>query len=305
MEYAIYKLDFSTGVHFGTGTLNQTEYTLAADQLFSALYIEAVKMGKEKQLLEASSTGKLLFSDLLPYIGNQYMIPKPMIYVEPKEQGVSSQKKMFKKIKYIPVDWLQSFLDGTMDVSNNPMEQFGVYQQQTMASVRGKEDAVPFRVGTFYFNESCGLYVLLAYESRNEKELAEILLEAVSYTGVGGKKSSGLGKYTLIPKKIPDQYLERLQQDVTNRRVMTLSVCLPMNQELDRVLERASYQLIKRSGFVASATFADEPKRKRDLFAFSSGSCFYGSFRGDIYDVAVNGIHPVYRYVKPLLISLA
>ena len=56
MEYAIYKLDFSTGVHFGTGTLNQTEYTLAADQLFSALYIEAVKMGKEKQLLEASST---------------------------------------------------------------------------------------------------------------------------------------------------------------------------------------------------------------------------------------------------------
>ena len=99
MEYAIYKLDFSTGVHFGTGTLNQTEYTLAADQLFSALYIEAVKMGKEKQLLEASSTGKLLFSDLLPYIGNQYMIPKPMIYVEPKEQGVSSQKKMFKKIK--------------------------------------------------------------------------------------------------------------------------------------------------------------------------------------------------------------
>lgn len=46
MEYAIYKLDFSTGVHFGTGTLNQTEYTLAADQLFSALYIEAVKWGK-------------------------------------------------------------------------------------------------------------------------------------------------------------------------------------------------------------------------------------------------------------------
>ena len=110
MEYAIYKLDFSTGVHFGAGTLNQTEYTLAADQLFSALYIEAVKMGKEIQLLEASSTGKLLFSDLLPYIGNQYMIPKPMIYVEQKEQGVSSQKKNIFLLTGYRVFWMEQWM---------------------------------------------------------------------------------------------------------------------------------------------------------------------------------------------------
>ena len=38
MEYGIYKLDFQTGVHFGTGMLNESAMTFYADQLFSALY---------------------------------------------------------------------------------------------------------------------------------------------------------------------------------------------------------------------------------------------------------------------------
>lgn len=48
MEYSIYKLDFQTGVHFGTGMLNESAYTFQADQLFSAMFIEALKMQKKK-----------------------------------------------------------------------------------------------------------------------------------------------------------------------------------------------------------------------------------------------------------------
>ena len=47
MKYIIYKLKFSTGVHFGNGTLDDTEYTFCADTLFSALCIEAVKSGTD------------------------------------------------------------------------------------------------------------------------------------------------------------------------------------------------------------------------------------------------------------------
>ena len=32
MEYSIYKLEFQTGVHFGTGMLNESAYTFCADQ---------------------------------------------------------------------------------------------------------------------------------------------------------------------------------------------------------------------------------------------------------------------------------
>ena len=51
MEYEIYKLDFRTGVHFGTGMLNESVMTFYADQLFSALYIEALKQGRADALL--------------------------------------------------------------------------------------------------------------------------------------------------------------------------------------------------------------------------------------------------------------
>ena len=48
MNYSIYKFEFLTGVHFGIGMLNETANTFQADQLFSALYIEALKMQMEE-----------------------------------------------------------------------------------------------------------------------------------------------------------------------------------------------------------------------------------------------------------------
>lgn len=48
MKYKAYKLKFSTGVHFGKGTLEDTAYAFCADTLFSALCIEAVKDSTER-----------------------------------------------------------------------------------------------------------------------------------------------------------------------------------------------------------------------------------------------------------------
>lgn len=95
MEYGIYKLDFQTGVHFGTGMLNESAMTFYADQLFSALYIEALKQGCADDFMNSVKTGQLLFSDAFPFIGQQYFVPKPMLYVENKreEQGDSIKKK--------------------------------------------------------------------------------------------------------------------------------------------------------------------------------------------------------------------
>ena len=74
------------------GYKNESEYTFRADQLFSALYIEALKLECEKQFYDCVKRGKLLFSDAFPYLGKTYMIPKPMIYVEPKVRGISKNK---------------------------------------------------------------------------------------------------------------------------------------------------------------------------------------------------------------------
>jgi len=81
MKYEIYKLKFTTGVHFGSGMLNDSGYTFQADTLFSAMYIEALKGGLEQQLYQMVCSGRLLFSDGLPYVEDLYMIPKPVLYI--------------------------------------------------------------------------------------------------------------------------------------------------------------------------------------------------------------------------------
>ena len=150
MEYSIYKLEFQTGVHFGTGMLNESAYTFCADQLFSALYIEALKMDCAKEFYEKVKSGALLFSDAFPYMGQTYMIPKPMIYVETKEQGISEQKKLYKKMKFISVDNLDGFLKGTLEITENPMRNYGDFFQKKSAKVRNEGETEPYQVGIYY-----------------------------------------------------------------------------------------------------------------------------------------------------------
>ena len=87
-------------------------------------------------------------------------------------------------------------------------------------------------------------------------------------------------------------------------RYMLLSTALATDEELESALDGASYLLTKRSGFIASDTYALEARRKRDLFVFASGSCFVNRFSGDIFDVSIGGGHPVYRYAKSLFVEV-
>ena len=85
---------------------------------------------------------------------------------------------------------------------------------------------------------------------------------------------------------------------------MLLSSALPKEDELEKSLDGASYLLQKRSGFVYSDIYAEEQRKKQELFVFQVGSCFTNCFDGDIYDVGNNGVHSVYRYAKPIFMGV-
>lgn len=72
MRYKIYKFRFLTGVHLGKKSLDESEYTIGADTIFSALCHEYSKQGKEHfyVFLENVMQRKIIFSDALPYIGD-------------------------------------------------------------------------------------------------------------------------------------------------------------------------------------------------------------------------------------------
>lgn len=297
MIYRLYKLEFFNNVHFGKNSLNDAEISFAADTLYSAFCIEAVKNGNLNQLYEKVQNGQLIFSDAFPYQGKTYYLPKPHIRIEKTEsRGNSSEKKKIKKMKFIPVEQLESWLKGQFVPDNKyDLSELGKNGIKVSVAVRGKEEPEPYRVKYYTFNEGNGLYFIAGGTEENLTFMEE-LLTSLSYSGLGGKRYSGMGRFDYMTDKVPEIIEKRIQQKAS--RYMLLSTALPEEKELPEVLENADYQLLRRGGFVASEMYADQQMRKRDLYVFAAGSCFGKTFDGKVYDVSSGGRHPVYRYAK-------
>ena len=302
-EYSIYKLKFQTAVHFGNGMLNASAPLFCADTLFSALFIEALKLGYAEDLLQAVKQGRLKISDAFPYAGDQFFVPKPMIRVRRETEGDSIVKKQFKAMKYLPVEELDAYLAGTLEPEDLLKGHF-VLSTRAMAAVSGQADTLPYQVGVCTFAENAGLYIIAEANSDEEQMLFGKLLDAVSKTGIGGKRSAGLGRFEVrIGKKGTEELCKRLC--ATSERRTLLSVALPREEEPEAALEDASYSVLQRSGFVSSDTFAPEQRKKRTLFVLEAGSCFHHLFSGDVYDVSGgSGNHPVYRYAVPMFLAV-
>lgn len=303
MKHLIYRLRFSTPVHFGRGMLNDSAFCFSADTLFSAFYMEALKLGIEEGLYTAAKGGALCFSDAFPFMKERYFLPKPMLYVEPKDPGDSKEKKRFKKIQYVPAELLEDFFRGELEAESCDLSELGEESSQVQAAIsRIGEDTLPYCVGDFSFREGNGLYLIFALESDREEKLIEVLFQSLSYSGIGGKRSSGKGRFSYERRGLPGELQNAMTRE--GKRYMLLCSALPVEEELESALEGASYLLQKRSGFILSENFSPEQQKKRDLYTFRSGSCFRHRFQGGVYSVNEGGAHPVYRYARGLFLGV-
>jgi len=311
MEHKIFKLSFKTGVHLGEGSLEDSGINLRADTLFSALCIEtlkrSLKSGEEvaiRQLYEYVQNNELVLSDAFPYTDNDYYLPKPIFNViSERNEGDSRAKKVFKNLKYIPIDMVDDYITGEFDIktaeyiSKKFGDKFGRSTVNTRSAVRREDDSLPYHVGVYRFGKEAGLYVIVGGTDK-ALTLFGKLLEGVSHAGIGGKRSSGLGRFNVVKGDVPDEILERLNGEYPV--YMTLSVSLPRENEIEKVVDTATYTLLRRSGFVYSDTYSDEQLRKNDLYVFGSGSVVRQKYSGNVYDVSNKGAHSVYRYAKPM-----
>lgn len=306
MEYAVYKMLFPQAVHFGHNTLESSEMTFHADRLFSALCHEALKQGEDtlERLVSMTEEGNILLSDAFPFDGNEYFLPRPLARINQNFQDEDvSKRKLFKKLEYLPLSMFPDYLAGNMRVESLPGQDFGSFSMKVSVKLEPGEESEPYRIGTFAFHDDCGLYIIVGYIAADDRMFVEDLLEKLSFSGLGGRRSSGMGRFELLPGKLATVGLERLQGEY--QTYMTLSVSLPKDDELENVMTGARYLLVKRSGFVASSTYAKEFRRKRDVYAFQAGACFSRCFSGQILDVSNGGHHPVYCYLKPLFMGLS
>ena len=169
MFYKILKMHFLAGVHIGNGMLTDGEFVAHADTIFSALCLEAMHLpGGIKKLVEKCKTGSIRFSDGLPYIDDRYYIPKPYMTFDVKDDGSSIKKKAFKKLKYIPINKLDVYEEGGLDVIAEValFKNLGKYEMRSNAMIGREKDAEPYHVGVYHFGKKNGLYLCAAFETK-------------------------------------------------------------------------------------------------------------------------------------------
>lgn len=306
MNYIIYQLDFFHGVRFGSGELSGTENSFRADTLFAALYQEALKLQEEKSFLEQVKNGELLFSDGFPYIGNQLFLPKPLLKVNKKEKdqkGDSKEKKRIKNMKYIPLECIETYRTGMMTQEEMEMGNYlGKQGMKVSVGIMGNEEPEPYRVSAYYFHDGNGLYLIVGYASEENRQLFEKLLNSLSYTGLGGKKSAGFGRFEYRERTLPKEMEQRLKNP--GKEKLLLSTAMAKEDVLEKALEGATYTLLRRGGFVASETYAEQQTRKRERYVFAAGSCFQNTFSGEVVEERNGGKHPIYRYEKAVFLGV-
>lgn len=305
MSERIVKIKFKGPVHFGRGRLSQSAYTCDAATLFSALYLEAMRIGCADELLSAAKAGRLSISDAFPYIGDRLYCPKPIIGSDALILGnadVGSKdpriRKAAKKLDYIPLEGLEAYMNGSFDFMSE-LERFDLgkaFLRNEVNLFRSRtEDAEPFYVGGFRFRENAGIYFIVRGSFNIEP-----IMELLQFSGLGGKRTSGFGRFAY--EVCETEFISLSSSEAGSGTFMLLSSSAPTATELmEPLLEGASYKLVRKSGFVQSFTHNLSPQKKADMYVFATGSTFKSKFSGEIYDVnTMPDAHPVYRYARSL-----
>ncbi|MCK1241783.1 type III-A CRISPR-associated RAMP protein Csm4 [Streptococcus uberis] len=297
MAYKLYKMTFKTA-HFGTGTLDSSSLTFSADRLFSALSIEAIKLDKYLEFVNLAHSEHFVLSDSFPYNISPF-IPKPIGYPLPEKWNqnqsileIRSNSKKVKKLEFIDLDLLEDFMEGeifenydfaihSLTTKNNSDDENGLYQ-----------------VGVTTYNDQTSLYVIA-----NQSVLFDELMMSLQFSGIGGKRSSGYGRFELEILDLPEILKNRLVQK-SDKKVLLLTTALPVDKDLEKAMSGGKYLLTKSSGFTYSTSY-NKNYKKQDLYKFKSGSTFDSSFEGDIYDVRPDGFeHEVLNFAKPLFYEM-
>ena len=332
MQHYLYTLCFDAPVHFGMaergGGLEHTDMVMTADALFSAILAELSAAGEHDalcELLDAVRQGILRISDLLPWREREdgawdFYLPRPVLPEDMAAQtrpdsyaeacAFMSAHKQQKRLSYIRAGRMQEYLESLRE--GRPFDEPAAFGQEILhqrVNCRG-EESLPYFVGSFVFHEQAGLYLIVSTESEDMVEAMSRLLEFMGQSGIGGKRSSGYGKFHLADDAVllsedavygeDDAALYRLLTDEAAEWQMTLSPVLPDAHDIEAVAQ-GFYHLRHVGGFVTTAALAE---KKNSICLLDSGSCLRERVPGSMASLGQNEGHPVLRYGYGLYVGL-
>lgn len=325
-EYKILRLSFQTPVRFGNGKgasgLDTRKSNLSSDSLFSAIFTEYLRIFGEEEadkLITSFDKGETAISSLFPWKrkenGFSYYLPKPIISSF-KSSDEDNVKKHLKKIKFISLSNMNRYLEfikGKAPLGNE--RDWDVEIGADMITDRVKlsgEKPEPYRVASFRFTENSGLYFVVRYIGEEQLNSLIKAVESLGMSGIGGKISSGMGKYCLEVCDMSGDGEEKLLYNMLENEEakvqMLIGACHPREEDIVKLKnEGYSYILEKRDGFCTSPRFCSDKGalKRKSCVMIVEGSCFSERLDGKILDLSYGNFHKVYRLGKTLFVGVS
>lgn len=318
----VYKLKFETPCHFGAaelgGKLESVTFSYASDVLFGAFCCELASSEKIRDFVEAVGDGKILFTDLMPYKGENFFLPKPILLVDGEKSSAqielgemrrqATQRKKQKKIEFIRASRFAQYF--TAVKTNAPFGEENYFGETTLLQkVSCREDEpLPYFVGEFSFRADSGFYLLAIFDDKSDANFFEAVLQSLSLSGIGGKKSSGLGKFSVDEiislDDTANEDLRAVNEMLSKENSswqMNLSSLIPTADEIS-TLKRSFFKLKRRGGFVSSSKASDV--KKDNVCVVTAGSCFPTRIKGEIVSLGRVDGHEIFRLGKAVYAGL-
>lgn len=331
MEYLLCKLKFPNGLHIGEANINSLESTnisVYSDTFFSALYSEYIKLYNDIKFLEIVKNDEFKISDLLPFkktFENKeyFYLPKPYVNIERKKQEISNKmvdRKKVKALSYIPAHKLKDYFSFLENGENFPDidNDFGEKQLYTKNKIsKENKDTELYNIEVFKFNKDSGLYFVVKLPENNVeiwKEKFFNILDSLSLSGIGGKKTTGFGQFNfeIISLNLIDNFNSedikfiKTALEKEEKNYLIISSYAPLSEEIEKIKEKNNcYQLIKRSGFVNSSLYSKTFQKRKSIYMIASGAVLNFKPKGRLVDLKLNGAHSIYRLGKPIILGVS
>ena len=100
--------------------------------------------------------------------------------------------------------------------------------------------------------------------------------------------------------------MELVIHDLDNEKLKNLKWKIEKKEKIiDKIKESENYyQLIKRSGFVNSPKYSENPQKRKQVYMISSGAVLNFKPAGRLADLKLHGNHSIYRMGKPIVIGV-
>jgi CRISPR-associated protein Csm4 len=300
-----FRLRPRSGFHFGQHGIDveQTVERCPSDTLYAALFIESLRWKLPFFSPPADYDGEgsldppLLLSSAFPYVGEVQLLPRPQLRIPISERAGS---KWLKRLEYVSPtifglivaggnDTLDPYVekqgrllmggkvwvahaDGALPTLENgtPVEKFWQIDQIPHVAVdRGQASSNYFQVGKVTFAHGCGLYLLCAERQPGAADTLTTLLRFLGDSGLGGRRSTGQGQFTLERTEAPT-----LLAPENPQRMVLLSRYRPSRAEIaDHVFgPQASYGLVRVGGWLQSPVSTAAAQRRKNVRMISEGS---------------------------------